>query len=299
MEWWPGGIHSPIVYFHLRHRQLSHQAKHVAQDSKLWRNPCITGSLNTVGARRGIRLSLINLPNTCTNVSERDSNVVLTGVKTLHVSRGQVPLQHIQVGVERKLSESKRRCTERGHGGRSPARTRSKSFPAEQRNYDGHARCAPLPVLQGRNVQTNTSLLKSPFASQKVQFEPPIFPGRVVQRLSTQDVKRSNSANELASPQSAPNADYKTTKFSPDSVGDSSQSEEDVCVLPILTSSVAMQHDHDPTMDQYHKKQYEMKREHAFHCHQVIELSDLPSSIPKPDGGVWSAMLRMTGLGSR
>lgn len=140
--WWPGNIHSPVIYFTLRMRQLEHQARSVPSTSKIWRQQSenLVREAERIGTRRGISLSPILIPITHTNVAYRSAPISLIGVKTLHISR--VPAES-----EFTTGDSKRRCM---------------SWEREE-------------------ASSNVSTIKpSPFMNQN-GFQKPIFSGNVVE----------------------------------------------------------------------------------------------------------------------
>lgn len=75
---------------------------------------------------------------------------------------------------------------------------------------------------------------------------------------------------------------------SPPSADASDRSEDEFYMLPVLHSlqnrETQMNVD-DPTMQQYYAKQYAIKKEQAFHCHEVIDVSSI---APKEHHSFWT-----------
>lgn len=286
-EWWPGGIHSPIVYFHVRLRQLNHQAKHVScENSKLWRPPVVHSSTgDSLLERRGFAKTVLLIPVTCTNVSHRETSVQLIGAKTLHVSKP----------VVRRSSHNKVRCDA------DPARSevgptylkRRCTHIAKNSEESSRACIESIPVLRGVQVDRGIPLRPSPFLVNQTQSQL-VFPGKVV----AEEYDTSHCAVHSISSQSHMIQDSKVCckdlaramEISPASMDASSQSEDDVFVIPVLNSTI--QGHPEPTMNHYVDRQYQMKKEQAFQCHHTIEISDLTASAPKQEEGMWSTMIR-------
>lgn len=307
VEWWPGGIHSPIVYFHLRQRQLQHQIKYVGGNSKLWKSPSLDSATSTesISQRRQYCMISIFLPVTCTNVAHNDGRVLLVGVKTLHVSRGNCPTQVYNPPIvlasykNVAVQDSKRRCTmynaQTIHGN---------TIFSSQHAPDTRNKQTSETIHKG--VEIAPSLIRpSPFVSPSDSR--PVFPGRLVHNTSiggssnihSKDVKIAaplgdKNLNRYESPYSTlSNLLHKSKNSSPTSDQTSSQSDDDVCTtIPLLSlkSDSMRSCQDDPIMQNYHNRQYEIKKEQAFHC-QTIDISDITKSTDKEEG-VWTAMFR-------
>ena len=118
-EWWPGGIHSPAVYFHLRARQLRHLirvAPVTLADGNVqpqWRSQ-VTDTPSTLFRRRlptalplGSSL-MVSIPTSSTNVAVGDGIAHFVGTAVLPMrSRGMGDHAHQTPEVD-----SKRRCTQ-------------------------------------------------------------------------------------------------------------------------------------------------------------------------------------------
>ncbi|KAL4858638.1 hypothetical protein ACK3TF_001578 [Chlorella vulgaris] len=94
-EWWPAGLSTPTIYFHLRRRQLHLQYKQATTSegaAKTWRPASETrnGACALLAARRCRPLGLL-VPAQCTNISQIDDAVQLVGVKTVQLSMEQGP----------------------------------------------------------------------------------------------------------------------------------------------------------------------------------------------------------------
>ena len=247
----------------------------------------------------------IFLPITCTNVAHNDGRVLLVGVKTLHVSRGNGPTQVYNPSIvlasykNVAVHDTKRRCT---------------MYNAQ--TIHGNATFSSQHVLDTRNKQTSETVHKgveiapslirpSPFASPSDSRH--VFPGRVVHdasincssNIQSKDVSivaplGDKTMSRYESPYSTlSNLLHKSKTSSPTSDQTSSQSDDDVCTtIPLLSlkpDSMRSCQD-DPIMQNYQNRQYEIRKEQAFHC-QTIDISDITKSTGKGEG-VWSAMFR-------
>ncbi|KAI3427955.1 hypothetical protein D9Q98_006345 [Chlorella vulgaris] len=108
-EWWPAGLSTPTIYFHLRRRQLHLQYKQATTSegaAKTWRPASETrnGACALLEARRCRPLGLL-VPAQWTNVSQIDDAVQLVGVKTvqLSVEQGPQPLAGAAASAPRQL----------------------------------------------------------------------------------------------------------------------------------------------------------------------------------------------------
>lgn len=292
-HWWPGNIFSPVVYFSLRSRQLEHHARTVTSDSKIWRKQQdMVCAAHGMCARRGLSLRPLRVPITHTNVAYRTPGVVLTGVKTIQISR--VPESHY-VAPDQQAPFSinpKRRCVS------------NETFPWGDRKRDTHGQQVSLlgsnNALKppGMSIQQKPCMLQSPFVSQPRtrQAHDGVYLGKVVDThmpfsggtkddILSMDMCHDNSkvGNMVAN---APQIHAKVG--SPPSGDASDKSEDEFYMLPVLQSlqnrETQMNVD-DPTMQQYYAKQYAIKKEQAFHCHEVI---DVPSIAPKEHHSFWT-----------
>lgn len=183
-EWWPGGIHSPIVYFHLRARQLRHQQRYPPRDgSQQWRLQAeVTALPSELLARRGQAPAGIHIPVACTNVSQGDGMAHHVGERSIALKQpsraGSVGPPGTDATHFEKTSDSKRRCTEMpsssvAAGGQPYALRDGNHTPLlASRHSTGHliAR-APTPPPQ------SALLHASPYARQGI----PVYPGVVLQ----------------------------------------------------------------------------------------------------------------------
>lgn len=257
--WWPGNIHSPIIYFTLRRRQLEHQVRSVPSTSKLWRQETenLVRDAERIGTRRGLSLSRILIPITHTNVAYRSPPIRLVGVKTLHVSR-------VPADSEFTTGDSKRRCM---------------SWEREDASSDT---CANVP---------------SPFMSQS-GFQKPIFQGSVVQQNpfmetvpSMDHIMIKNRMHE------SPDSTLAKAISSVSTRQESTMTcvDNNVFVMPVLKSQASANID-DPTMQGYYDKQYAIKKEQAFHCHHTIDISEV-ARVQKQDVGLWDYLKSITNFG--
>lgn len=256
--WWPGNIHSPVIYFTLRLRQLEHQMRTVPRTSKIWRQQTenLVRDAERIGVRRGLSLSPILIPITHTNVSYRSPPIKLIGVKTLHVSR--VPEES-----EFTTGDSKRRCM---------------SWEREDASSDARA------------------IMPSPFVSQS-GFHKPIFSGAVVEKspfidsLAMADQSKQSILHE--SPDSTLAGSKAISSVTKDSV--MTCVDNNLFAVPVLKSQTSANID-DPTMQGYYDRQYAIKKEQAFHCHHTIDISEA-ARIQKQDGGLWDYLKSITNFG--
>lgn len=257
-NWWPGNIHSPVIYFTLRIRQLEHQARTVPRTSKIWRQKTenLVRDSERIGMRRGLSLSPLLIPITHTNVSYRCPPIKLIGVKTLHVSR--VPEESVFT-----TGDSKRRCM---------------SWEREDASSDARA------------------IMPSPFVSQG--FQKPIYSGTVVdknpfaERMNILDHSKQIVLHE------SPDSTLAATKaISTGTTKDSlvTSVDNDSFMMPVLKSQASANID-DPTMQGYYDKQYAIKKEQAFHCHHAIDISEV-AGVQKQDGGLWDYLKSITNFG--
>jgi len=86
-EWWPGGIHSPQVYYHLRARQLRYAQKFPKQAGISFRGPreVHTHQSMLLKRRRQGPLAVL-VPTVYTNVNQNDSSVHYLGDKVLQLT---------------------------------------------------------------------------------------------------------------------------------------------------------------------------------------------------------------------
>lgn len=86
-EWWPGGIHSPQVYYHLRARQLRYAQKFPQQAGISFRGPreVHTQQSMLLNRRRQGPLAVL-VPAIYTNVNQNDSSVHYLGDKVVQLT---------------------------------------------------------------------------------------------------------------------------------------------------------------------------------------------------------------------
>lgn len=91
LDWWPGGLQSPTLYFHLRTKQLEHQCRHGVRGLRPWRaDNEVNMTLSALAISReefvvnGVGSSLkVHVPLTCTNIPASATGVEFIGNKTL------------------------------------------------------------------------------------------------------------------------------------------------------------------------------------------------------------------------
>lgn len=247
----------------------------------------------------------IFLPVTCTNVAHSDGRVLLVGVKTLHVSRGNCPTQVYNPPIvlapykNVAVQDTKRQCTMYNAQAMNGTAIFSGQHAPDIKNKQ-----ASETVHKG--VEIAPSLIRpSPFVSPSDSRN--VFPGRVVHNTSISGLSNIHSkdasivapigdkrGNRYESPYSTlSNLLHKSKNSSPTSDQTSSQSDDDVCTtIPLLSlKSDSMRSCQDyPTMQHYQNRQYEIRKEQAFHC-QTIDISDITKSTGKEEG-IWSTMFR-------
>lgn len=277
------------------------------RNSKLWKAPALDSgaSSESISQRRQYCMISIFLPVTCTNVAHNDGRVLLVGVKTLHVSRGNGPTQVYNPPIvlasckNVTVQGTKRQCTMYN----SQAIHGSATF-SSQHVSDSQTKQTSKTVHKG--VEIAPLLIRpSPFASPRDSRH--VFPGRVVHdtsingssNIQSKDVTivaplEDKTMNRYESPYSTlSNLLHKSKTSSPTSEQTSSQSDDDVCTtIPLLSlkpESMRSCQD-DPITQNYHNRQYEIRKEQAFHC-QTIDISDITKATGKEEG-VWSAMFR-------
>jgi hypothetical protein len=356
-EWWPGGISSPHVYYHLRSKQLLYAQKYPHQAGIRWRGPreVHTQQSSLLNRRRQAPLAVL-APAFYTNVDQNDSSVHYLGDKVVQLTRKPiiatpaVPLRPAVVtssaaavkrGIEapmrppratwshtseylehmlvsRRSSGSsitncglaldpKRRCTVPASGesaaasflpaGHFIARTSSSSaVPSPPRVYPGIVLQQQQPHHQvhgGSSGSTPATLLGA--------FTPPLPP---MDPLSAGSNSSSVSIASLHSIASGDIAIVPTTTMPTHAAAvwelTSASAQpamvESTTLVPVLSilhnNAGSMNHhgntnqyhqDQDPTMQQYYTRQYNIKQEQAFPCHQVVEIG--PSTISAIGGG--------------
>lgn len=91
-EWWPAGLASPTVYFHLRARQLEHLARQASRHPHQFRRADETHSEpSALLLRRGQAPMRVAVPAAFTNVSQTDNTVQLLAVHAVPLSRAAAP----------------------------------------------------------------------------------------------------------------------------------------------------------------------------------------------------------------
>lgn len=329
-EWWPGGIHSPIVYFHLRARQLRHQQRYPPRDgSQQWRRQTeVTALPSGLLARRGQQVPVlgIHIPVACTNVSQGDGMAQHVGERSIPLKQPSRAGSTGPPGADpmhgEKTSDSKRRCTEMtsgvAAGGRSYGLGDGKHSPLRaSRHSTGHLLArAPTPPPQ------LAPLHPSPYASQGIT----VYPGIVLQHstgISARGplVNATNGVTVVTPPMSAPSytqsgnllsasSDVSTASLAPMSTGSEGAGSyvipssdglgSTAGPIPVLlmqggTGMPSTGGMDDPTMQQYYLRQYTIKQEQAFPCHHVVDLGTACAAgeQPREQGSVaWISMLR-------
>jgi hypothetical protein len=171
-EWWPGGIHSTAVYFHLRARQLRHLMRLPPTsnaDGKVqpqWRSE-VTDVPSTLLNRRFSKALpdtcclMLLVPNTSTNVAVGDGVARFVGTAVLPMRSRSMSDAHQKPEVE-----TKRRCTQAA--GQSVAALNSSSSSNSNSNLNLNSSTIANPHL---------NLQHSPFHGTQ---GPIIFPGVVL-----------------------------------------------------------------------------------------------------------------------
>ena len=294
-HWWPGNIFSPVVYFSLRSRQLEHHARTVTSESKIWRKPQdMVRVTDGTCARRGLSLRPLLIPITHTNVAYRTPGVILTGVKTIQISR--VPESHYATPDQQMpfSINPKRRCVS------------NETYPWEDINRDTQGQqislLRPSDAFKqpGVSVPQKPCVIQSPFVNRPRTHQPHdgVYLGKVLDShmpfASAGSPREDSLSVEMHHDSSVvknmvgSGAQKSAKAGSPPSADASDRSEDEFYMLPVLHSlqkrETQMNVD-DPTMQQYYAKQYAIKKEQAFHCHEVIDVSSI---APKEHHSFWT-----------
>lgn len=356
-EWWPGGIHSPAVYYHLRAKQLSYADKFPQRSGASWRAVSeVHTEQSDLLTRRSQGPLAVLVPAQYTNVSQNESQIHYLGEKVVPLRRpatAQPQEQHQQPapavptpppkrGLEAPLRASRatwshscepetilgtRRTSSSSSGGGAGFGFYSdpKRRCTEQKGQSETA----TPVHAGHFIARSTpSALPSATAHRPI----PVFPGVVLQRYSANGPLPTANGTPLAllgvvtpplgsmAPLSAasdvsassvalmseggsdygwsahPSASMPTHaaavwEMTSSSSGSSTASDPG---MPVLLHNRSAPVSEDPTLQQYYARQYNIKQEQAFPCHQVIEMGVAApvADTEHEDYSGWTSMLR-------
>lgn len=268
-QWWPGNIHSPIVYFNLRIRHLEHQIQCVTSTSRIWKQQTrnSVSECERIGVRRGFSIQSLLIPITHTNVPYKSPSVRLVGIKTLHVTK--LPEERQFSSVKATEDHSKRRCV---------------SWDRDDSDGDGTS------TLRIRPQQHATK--PSPFVANSFEQQH-VYPGKVVCTNPFQESVRltaSDAPVKMEITHESPDSTLKGLKSgsntSPDSISVSFH-DSDISMAPVLKSQASGVSIDDPTMNGYFDKQVAIRREHAFHCHHALDISEVAQVGKQETTGLW------------
>jgi len=268
-QWWPGNIHSPIVYFNLRIRHLEHQIQCVTSTSRIWKQATRNSvrECERISMRRGLSIQSLFVPITHTNVPYKTPSVRLGGIKTLHVTK--LPEERQISSVKATEDQSKRRCV---------------SWDRDDLDGDG---TSALRIRPQSYTTRPSPFVANGFAKQHV------YPGKVVCNNPFQDTARLHASDvpvKMEIMHESPDSTLKSLKSesntSPDSIPLSFHNS-DICMVPVLKSQNSGLGIDDPTMNGYFDKQVAIRREHAFHCHHALDISEVAQVGKQQNTGLW------------
>ena len=340
-EWWPGGIQSPAVYYHLRSRQLRYAQGNPHHSGPSWRSATEvhTGPSELLQRRKQGNLAVL-VPQSYTNVAAGDERAFYLGERVVRLAKPppvaqQTPSSSCQVqyGVPKRGIETPLRSARLtwSHPSEYDATfplsdSDNSSTRSSMENLDFKRRCtetAPVPVLPGHIIARRSPVPQQHHHHHHQQYPqnnyhqttPIIYPSMVVSQHHHHSSglchpsSTSSSSSSLfgvvtppIAPLSATSDVYMSSSSSSNSIFAPTSASSDLAdpslpfqqpsqqfqplppfqhpstaLLNVLMANGNAPGGDDPTMQQYYARQYNIKQEQAFPCHQVMEID---SSLP-------------------
>lgn len=286
---WPGCIQSPALYFHLRSRQLLHQMRHPQRGIKIWREEnATTLTPNDLSCRRNQPQLKLSIPMACTNVVAENAVVQSLGEVTIKLPNSgarEQPAVSSMADSSKALNDTAAYTQDRNSNiasNTTATRVKTISIIDHDSQYLQIAKPATpamIPVI----VQPPTALhvaTPQPNICPSAAMNAPLSAtsqSSIMSNVSSVMSVDSSGLLQLPPQQAHLQQPHSNESYCQpmESAGSSS------ALIPVFHQphAIDMNDFLDPCLEHYYRKQYEIKQEQAFPCHQVIDLSNIVQQV--------------------